>query len=114
MPYSPKTHSELQKENSPFKEFYAEYEKQKDLKRGTSKERGYDAKWRQIRAYHLKHNPLCVYCLKNGITKQATVVDHIQAHKGNKTLFYDTNNLQSLCSVCHNSTKKKEENKNRV
>ncbi len=31
----------------------------------------------------------------------ATVADHIVPHKGNHQLFWDRNNLQSLCMVHH-------------
>ena len=54
-------------------------------------------------------NPLCVYCKKVGIDTPAEVVDHIIPHKGNKKLFFDINNIQSLCKLHHDSTKKKEE-----
>ena len=37
----------------------------------------------------------------------ASVVDHIKPHKGDEGLFWDTKNLQSLCSICHQSTKQK-------
>lgn len=113
MPLRPKTHSQLQRENSPFKEFYKKYEKEQDLKRGSAVERGYDSKWRKARAAYLIKHPLCAYCLKENRTTAAEVVDHIQAHKGNKVLFWDSNNWQSLCSICHNSIKRKEENRNK-
>jgi 5-methylcytosine-specific restriction endonuclease McrA len=29
------------------------------------------------------------------------VVDHIQPHKGDETLFWDENNWQPLCRQCH-------------
>lgn len=40
----------------------------------------------------------------------ATVVDHIKPHKGDEKIFFDANNLQSLCKPCHDSHKAKQEN----
>ena len=74
--------------------------------------RFYDTvRWRRERLNHLKSNPLCVMCLRMGRTTQATVVDHIEPHKGNEELFWDRNNWQSLCTPCHDSAKKHYENK---
>lgn len=52
----------------------------------------------------LMANPLCNHC--GGV---ATVVDHIKAHKGDKTLFWDVTNWQSLCESCHNRKTAKED-----
>ncbi|WP_223866012.1 HNH endonuclease [Salipiger aestuarii] len=35
----------------------------------------------------------------------ATVVDHIQPHKGDKALFWDRNNWQPICKHCHDRCK---------
>ena len=69
----------------------------------------HDKRWIKGRLIHLAKNPLCVYCLQVGITKAADIVDHIQAHKGNEELFFDTSNWQSLCKHCHDSIKAREE-----
>ena len=74
-----------------------EYEKS----RGTSTQRGYNSKWRKYREGYLKHNPLCVECLKEGIITPATVVDHIVPHKGDSKLFWDKTNHQGLCKHHH-------------
>lgn len=42
------------------------------------------------------------------VTK-ATHVDHVKAHRGDEVRFRDPNNLQSLCNICHNSAKQREE-----
>lgn len=62
--------------------------------------------WRKLREFHLKHNPLCAECLKNnGKVTAADSVHHIiSPFKGNKVnyeLFYDPNNLESICAECH-------------
>lgn len=65
--------------------------------------------WKQLRLDHLSKEPLCVFCQRDGKLTPATVVDHIKAHKGNLDLFFDANNLQSLCKLHHDSTKQKAE-----
>lgn len=42
-------------------------------------------------------------------TTAATVVDHIEPHKGDVDLFYDSDNTQSLCKHCHDSIKQAHE-----
>lgn len=76
--------------------------KEYDSKRESSYKRGYDNRWRKMRKIHLSSNPLCVRCKAVGKVTMAGVVDHIIPHKGNKELFSDTTNWQSLCVRCHN------------
>lgn len=38
-----------------------------------------------------------------------SVVDHIEAHRGDMALFWDRNNWQTLCKPCHDSVKQAEE-----
>jgi len=64
--------------------------------------RGYDSKWDQARRHYLAHHPLCRICEQHGRVTQATVVDHIQPHRGNMLLFWARANWQSLCAACHN------------
>ena len=47
--------------------------------------------------------------MQQGRIEVATVVDHIRAHKGNEALFFDANNLASLCKTHHDSSKQKAE-----
>lgn len=56
----------------------------------------HSAMWKALRKNHLIAFPRCAIC-----NAPATVVDHIQAHKGNLNLFMEANNLQSLCKSCH-------------
>ena len=71
--------------------------------RPTATERGYDARWRRLRAQHLARNPWCVMCASFGKVEKATEVDHIIPHKGDDSLRLDASNLQSLCSYHHKS-----------
>ena len=65
----------------------------------------YGRRWRKIRKQFLTENPLCVMCEEEGKITPATELDHIVRHKGCAELFFDVENLQSLCSLCHRSTK---------
>ncbi len=75
-----------------------------DAKRPSSSARGYTSKWDTARAAWLEAHPWCVRC-----GKRAVVVDHKKAHRGDKALFWDKSNWQSLCAYDHNSAKQREE-----
>ncbi len=75
--------------------------KQRDEYRGSSADRGYGLHWRKIRLAFLASHPLCTLCHAQGYLTAATVVDHIQPHRGNPDLFHDPENLQALCKPCH-------------
>jgi 5-methylcytosine-specific restriction protein A len=80
-----------------------------DAKRGSARERGYNTRWEKARKTYLMRNPLCVMCKREGKVVPATVVDHIVRHQGDQGLFWNTDNWQSLCAHCHNSTKQRQE-----
>ncbi|TCT14593.1 5-methylcytosine-specific restriction protein A [Natranaerovirga pectinivora] len=69
--------------------------------RASASERGYDSRWRKARSRFLKVNPFCVKCKDDGKLTEATVVDHIIPHRGDKLLFWDESNWQALCKRCH-------------
>ena len=57
-------------------------------------------RWRKLRGYFIKNNPLCKLCKKKNITTVAKVVDHIvEIADGGGA--WDFSNLQSLCDPCH-------------
>ena len=72
-----------------------------DSNRASSAARGYGYKWQKARAAYLRRHPLCCECAKSGLLVAATDVDHIQPHRGDRNLFWDQSNWQSLCSSCH-------------
>ena len=74
-----------------------------DNRRGSAAERGYDGRWQKMRKAYLTEHPLCVECERTGRLVTATVVDHVIPHRGNKDLFYDVSNWQSLCTYHHNA-----------
>ena len=59
-------------------------------------------RWRRLRAYYIKRNPLCCMCKDNNIIKEAYIVDHIR-EIADGGMMYDYNNLQSLCDPHHRS-----------
>jgi len=74
---------------------------QYDDRRGTAAQRGYGSRWQKARKVYLAKHPLCRHCEQEGKVVPATVVDHIKPHKGNKRLFWDSSNWQSLCKRHH-------------
>ncbi|CAN7738980.1 HNH endonuclease signature motif containing protein [Duganella sp. LjRoot269] len=95
----------------------------------SSTARGYGYKWQQARAGYLVLHPFCAYCLREvGISYDqdavtiglqctragiglpyAQVVDHVEPHRGDMKLFWDSTNWQSLCSTHHSRDKQREE-----
>lgn len=80
----------------------------------SSTQRGYGYKWQKYRANFLHSNPLCVFCMRLGVITAATVVDHKVPHKGDQNLFWNSLNHQALCKKCHDSTKQKIENSQKL
>lgn len=58
-------------------------------------------RWREMRVAQLTAHPFCRACAEVGIRRRAEDVDHIVPHKGDKKIFFDAGNLQSLCHSCH-------------
>lgn len=54
-----------------------------------------------LRPVQLVREPFCRECSAARKRTRATVVDHIQPHRGDWTLFTDEANLQSLCKYHH-------------
>ena len=71
--------------------------------------RGYGRRWRKVRAGFLRAHPLCARCERAGRVVEATVVDHIEPHRGDRRKFWDPANWQSLCAPCHDGAKQAEE-----
>lgn len=84
-------------------EHQRECDQQYDAQRGTSAQRGYDARWRRLRRMVLARHPLCadpfeIHAMRDEVVL-ATEVDHITPLRdgGSNSL----SNLQSLCKSCH-------------
>lgn len=62
------------------------------------------SKWRQLRARVLNDCPYCIQCWRDkNQYVEASVADHIKDHHGDEKLFWDFNNLRSLCKRCHDT-----------
>lgn len=66
------------------------------------------ARWQRLRKVVLGAEPLCRYCTEAGRTTLATVVDHIKPWRAGGEV-WALDNLQALCTTCHNSVKQREE-----
>ena len=62
-----------------------------------------------LRPNQLMREPFCRVCAARGVRTRATVVDHIQPHRGDWRKFTDRGNLQSLCKRCHDRKTAKEQ-----
>ena len=69
--------------------------------RPSARDRGYTTRWDKYRRLYLRDHPLCVECAKRDRLTPATVVDHITDHKGDSELFWNPENHQPLCRLCH-------------
>ena len=80
---------------------YCAEHKQLHPDRPSRESRGYNNKWRKVRAAYLRKHPLCVKCMADGKFVAATVVDHVIPHRGDAALMWDESNWQALCKHCH-------------
>jgi 5-methylcytosine-specific restriction protein A len=67
------------------------------------------ASWRALRAAQLARKPLCERCEANGLVVAATVANHKIPHKGDRKLFFNSANLESVCKDCHDGPIQREE-----
>lgn len=75
----------------------------------------YDTKqWKALRLYQLGAEPLCRLCKQAEKLTPACIADHVVPHKGDRALFFDRDNLQSVCKTCHDGTKQKQEHRGYV
>jgi 5-methylcytosine-specific restriction protein A len=58
------------------------------------------SQWRTLRKKVLAEQPFCAKC---GLTDKETKLEvhHIIPPRGNEELFFDRNNLVSVCTICH-------------
>lgn len=61
------------------------------------------AAWKSLRLWKLNENPMCEAKERDGsdCRNGAEEVHHLKDHKGNVDLFFDRQNLQSLCKPHH-------------
>ena len=75
--------------------------KERDQQRGNFRER-YGNNWEAVRSAKLADYPCCEMCEKEGRTRAADVVHHIQRVHDRPDLVHEMDNLMSLCNPCHN------------
>lgn len=69
-------------------------------------------RWVKLRAEVIRQQPLCQHCLAYNIITPGKIVDHIvEIEDGGEV--WDINNLQHLCSTCHNQKTAREAVKRR-
>ena len=91
-----------------------DHKRKAEQQRGSAHERGYTSAWVKARAAYLARHPLCVHCERDGRVTASRVVDHKTPHRGDKTLFWDSDgNWQPLCKPCHDSHKQRAERSGR-
>ena len=56
----------------------------------------YGGYWQRRRRLHLLEHPLCKFCADGGVVTRASVVDHVEPHRGDWNKFV-LGDLQSLC-----------------
>ena len=71
--------------------------------------RGYGSAWQKFRKRFLAEHPLCEECMKKGRYVKATDIDHIKAHRGDQSLFWDQGNMMALCHSCHSKKTARED-----
>ena len=85
------------------KEWLKEHKKKKPFENAVRTNSYNNAEWRHLRMEVLKRDGY--QCSQCGITAEESgyplEIHHIIPPKGNKKLFYDTNNCVALCKFCH-------------
>jgi 5-methylcytosine-specific restriction endonuclease McrA len=74
----------------------------------------YGRRWQKARLLHLAKHPLCNRCQTRNVLRAAAIVDHVTPHRGDLRLFWDESNWQSLCKLCHDSDKQRQERLDQV
>jgi 5-methylcytosine-specific restriction endonuclease McrA len=68
------------------------------------------ARWAALRlSIFLRDLYQCQRCGKLEGNTSLLVCDHRKPHRGDQQLFWDENNLQTLCKGCHDRDKQREE-----
>lgn len=59
--------------------------------------------WKRLRNLKISNNPICEICEKEGRINPTEVIDHIipVTVENVNEVFFDYNNLMSLCNNCH-------------
>ena len=80
-----------------------------DQRRGSARDRGYDARWDKASASDRRRHPLCAYCELEGRTTPASLTDHLSPHRAYPGVFWLKHWWVSACAPCHNTMKQQAE-----
>ncbi len=58
-------------------------------------------RWRSYRRMFLSEHPLCINFTQ--CHREATVVDHVVPHDGDRDKFWEVDNHSAMCKPCHDS-----------
>jgi 5-methylcytosine-specific restriction protein A len=87
--------------------------KRRQDQRSSACKRGYGRQWRNKtrgkdgKSGWVALHPLCICCKARGRVAPTEVVDHITPHNRDRELFNDTENWQPLCGICHDTYKRR-------
>lgn len=88
-------------------------EQERHRERMNSYQRGYNKSWQKASRAFLQAHPLCAgpdsRCAERGKRTPSTEVDHIVPHRGSLRVFWNQDNWQALCHVCHSSKTARED-----
>lgn len=67
----------------------------------STKQRGYDSRWKRLSERVRQQRPLCEDCEAQGRTRPATQVHHVETIEDAPHKRLDVGNLVALCEECH-------------
>lgn len=67
----------------------------------TTKQRGYDSKWKRLSRMVRKEIPVCVPCWNDGDARPADACHHIVKVKDAPHMKHDRDNVLPVCETCH-------------
>lgn len=71
----------------------------------------YTNRWKALSANQKRKQPLCENCLAIGLVREGRIADHIKEARDKPELFWNPDNLQTLCWSCHTIKTNKERRK---
>lgn len=77
--------------------------RQLDAHRGSSTQRGYDARWQSFRAWFIRRHPLCEDCREEGRLTATKEVHHLRKVKDHPELRLVESNCRALCTPHHSA-----------
>lgn len=76
---------------------------ERERRRGSAKDRGYDRDWDRLSKWHASREPLCRECYFRGRHRPWELTNHVIPLRDRPDLRLDAKNLSSSCKSCHDS-----------